>query len=243
MSTRYGLYFAPPAQSALWSFGCAVLGWDAETGTDAPQLAPPSMDAAAFHALTEDPRRYGFHATLKAPFRLAAGTSAEDLVAALHDFCADRAAFRLPALEVRAVGANAAGDAFIALVEPETAEGATSALAALERDVVLAFEPFRAPLAEAEIARRRPESLSERQRENLMRYGYPGVLDLFRFHLTLTGRAPAAQVATLEAELAALYAEHVVSRVADPGLTIDQIAIFEQVDGGRFTVRQRVLFV
>lgn len=235
MSTRYGLYFAPPAPSELWSFGSAVLGYDAETAADVPQITPASLDPPAFRALTEDPRRYGFHATLKAPFRLAEGRTAEELVAALHAFCSDRGAFRLPRLAVRAVGANAAGDAFIALVEPEP----TPALAALERDVVLGFEPFRAPLTDAEIARREPDRLSPRQRENLMRYGYPGVLDLFRFHLTLTGRAPAAQVAALEAELATLYEE----RVADHGLTIDQIAIFEQVDGGRFTVRERVLFV
>lgn len=237
MSTRYGLYYAPPALSDLWSFGCAVLGYDAETGRDAPQLVPPATDADAFRALTEDPRRYGFHATLKAPFRLSPGKTPADLVAAVHAFCSDRAAFRLPRLAVRAVGANAAGDAFIALVEAQPEP--TPALAALERDLVLGFEPFRAPLTDAEIARRGPDRLSPRQREHLMRYGYPGVLDLFRFHLTLTGRAPAAQVATLATELGALYEE----RVADRGLTIDQIAVFEQVDGGRFTVLERVLFV
>lgn len=235
MTIRYGLYLVPQALSDLWTFGCGVLGYDAESGADVPQIVPPSQDPADFHRLTEDPRRYGFHATMKAPFRLAEGRTVEQLSAALSDFCADRAAFRLPRLAVKAVGANAAGDAFIALVEPAP----TPELIALERDLVLGFEPFRAPLTDAEIARRDPERLSARQRENLMTYGYPGVLDLFRFHLTLVGRAPAAQVPALEAELAALYAE----RVPEPGMLVDQVALVEQVDGGRFTIRERVLFV
>ena len=235
MTTRYGLYLAPPAHSDLWAFGCGVLGYDAQSGADVPQIVPPSQDPAAFRRLTEDPRRYGFHATMKAPFRLAEGRSVEDLIAALHDFCGSRAAFRLPRLEAKAVGADAAGNAFIALVEPAP----TPALLALERDLVLGFEPFRAPLTDAEIARRHPDRLTERQRENLTTYGYPGVLDLFRFHMTLTGRAPAADVPTLEAELAALHA----ARVPEPGLLVDQVALVEQVDGGRFRVRERVLFV
>lgn len=235
MTIRYGLYIAPSASSELWRFGCAVLGYDAETIEDVPQPALASLDPAGFRALTEDPRRYGFHATMKAPFHLQEGKTREDLVAALHRFCAGRAAFRLPRLCVEAVGADATGDAFIALVEPTP----TPELVALERDLVLGFEPFRAPLGDAEIARRRPERLSERQRENLLRYGYPGVFDLFRFHLTLTGRAPAARVGRLRQELAALHAV----QVSELGLLVDQIALYEQVDGARFTLTERVPFV
>lgn len=235
MTTRYALYVAPPATSALWRFGSAVLGYDAETGTDVPQLVPPSQTREGFHALTDDPRRYGFHATMKAPFRLAEGETREGLLAALHDFCAARAAFRLPRLTVRAVGANAAGDAFVALIEPDAP---TPELVALERDLVLGFERFRAPLTEAEIAKRNPDRLGPREREYLMRYGYPGVLEAFRFHLTLTGRASAAEVPALASDLAALYARH----VPEPGLLVDQVALFEQIGGGRFTLVERVSF-
>ncbi|GGK26679.1 DUF1045 domain-containing protein [Salinarimonas ramus] len=235
MSTRYALYVAPAAHSDLWRFGCAILGYDAETGAETPQLVPPSFAPDAFHALTEDPRRYGFHATMKAPFRLAEDASEDALISELRDFCAARTALRLPRLEVRAVGANDAGDAFVALIEPEP----TLELLALERDLVIGFDHFRATLTEAEIARRRPERLSEGERENLMRWGYPGVLDHFRFHLTLTGRAPAADVARLEAELATLHAAH----VPDDGLLVDQIGLFVQRPGERFVVRERVLFV
>ena len=64
------------------------------------------------------------------------------------------------------------------------------ALQALEGEVLAAFEPYRAPLTDDEIARRRPERLSPRQREQLERWGYPFVREEFRFHMTLTGPVP-----------------------------------------------------
>lgn len=131
---------------------------------------------AAHPSITVDPRRYGFHATLKAPFRLADGASAEGLVERVAEFAAARPAVTIPAVRARAIGA------FRALVPT----GDTAEIDALAADVVRAFEPYRAPLTPAEIARRRPERLSERQRELLERYGYPHVLDQFRFHMTLT---------------------------------------------------------
>lgn len=235
MTKRYGLYLAPHAHAALWRFGSGVLGYDAQTGQAMEQIVPRGVDPDAFRALTEPPRRYGFHATLKAPFRLAPGRSREDLVAALERFCEDRAAFALPRLEVRALGADAQGAAFVALVEPQP----TPELQALERETVLAFEPLRAPLAPEEIARRSPERLSPRQRDYLMRYGYPLVLEEFRFHMTLTGRVPAAQRDAIVAGLAEVYA----AAVPEPGLLVDQIAIVEQDGDAPFRVTQRVLFV
>jgi len=231
MTTRYAIYIAPPADSPLWRFGSSVLGYDAQTGEDVAQPALSSVDAARFHLLTEDPRRYGFHATLKSPMRLAPGREEADLLAAVEDFCAARPAFTLPRLSVEAVGANGRGDAFIALIEPTP----TPELMAFEREVVVSFEPFRAPLTGEEIARRHPERLSERQREYLATYGYPGVLDEFRFHLTLTGRIPAAELAGVLAELRALRAQ----AVGDEPLRVDELAIYRQIPGERFVIISR----
>lgn len=235
MTTRYGLYIAPPALSALWRFGSRVLGYDAETGDPVEQIVPPGIDPARMRALTASPRVYGFHATLKAPFRLAEGRDAEDLIAALEHFCEDRSTLALPRLEVRAVGENEAGEAFVALVEPQP----TPELQALEREAVLAFEPLRAPLSPQEIARRDPDRLSPRRRDYLMRYGYPLVLDEYRFHMTLTGRVPAAELPALVDGLTRAYD----AQVPDRGLLVDQIAIFAQTGDAPFTVTKRVLFV
>ena len=148
---------------------------------DAPAVAVGLRQAVedwydAHPAITVDPRRYGFHATLKAPFRLADGASAAALVDGVAAFAAVRGPVVIPAVRPRAIGA------FRALV-PTTDAPEIETLAA---DVVRAFEPFRAPLTPDEVARRRPERLSARQRELLDRHGYPYVLDEFRFHMTLT---------------------------------------------------------
>lgn len=231
---RYAIYFAPARHTPLWRFGSAVLGYDAETARDVAQLLPPGWEAGAFHALTVEPRRYGFHATLKAPFRLAAGADEAVLIAALNAFAARQTAFALPSLEVRAITARKSEGGFVALTEPEP----TPALLALERAAVTVFEPFRAPLTEEEIAKRRPDRLSEPQLAHLTAFGYPHILDDFRFHLTLTGRVGGVDLDPTVAALAALFREHVPAGPTG----FDQLALFGQTPGGRFRILTRATF-
>lgn len=234
-SVRYAIYFAPPPESALWRFGSAVLGYDGASGEEVPQTKPDGFDTASWRLLTADPRVYAFHATIKAPFRLAEGETEEGLVAALGRFAAARTPFALPRLDVAAVDARAGEGAFIALVEPEP----TPALAELERAVVQEFDAFRAPLTDKEFARRLPETLSPRQRDSLARYGYPFVLDDFRFHMTLTGRVPEPQVEAARAGLAALHAEE----VGNGPVPFDALALYRQEAGApRFKVLARAPF-
>ena len=65
--------------------------------------------------------------------------------------------------------------------------------------VVQGLEAFRAPLTPEDIARRRPETLTPRQRELLTAYGYPYVMEEFQFHLTLSDRLIGPQVPAFEA--------------------------------------------
>lgn len=155
----------------------AVPGIEPGAATVAVRLREAAESWYAAHpALTVHPRRYGFHATLKAPFALADGATADDLTGAVAAFAAARGAVTLPAVRPVTIGS------FRALVPT----GDTTAVDALESEVVRAFEPFRAPLTEADIARRRPERLTPRQRALLDEVGYPHALDEFRCHLTLT---------------------------------------------------------
>ena len=175
---RYAIYWAPEPgefadQTAAW------LGWDAARGCavahpDLPGLPRPAVE------LTEAPRKYGFHGTLKAPFRLAADTTPEALGAACAALAATVAPVRLPGLRF------AVTEGFLVLVP----EGDETELGTLAAKVVRGLDPFRAPPSEDEIARRRPERLSERQRTYLAEWGYPYVMEEFRFHLTLTGSLP-----------------------------------------------------
>ncbi|MCK1357702.1 DUF1045 domain-containing protein [Bradyrhizobium sp. 199] len=219
---RYAIYFAAGADDALTRFGAELLGYDAYTGdelafpADALRVAPDWRDVSA------DPRKYGFHATLKAPMALASGKTEAELIAA----CAMFAGRARPPPVIRPVVDAISG--FIAVIPAEPVE----ALQALAADCVREFDSFRAALSAEDRARRRPEKLSERQRDHLDRWGYPYVMEEFRFHMTLTGR--------LDAERRGPILEMLRARFAALGietLEIDRIALFKQDDAkARFRI-------
>jgi putative phosphonate metabolism protein len=226
MGARSAVYFAPAPGSALEAFGCGWLG-RALDGTPLAQPVVPCIDPVRLFEITRSPRHYGFHGTLKAPFALATGRSAAALGEAVEAFARGRAPFEIT-LQVGSLGG------FIAFV-PATSSPALDTLAA---DCVEAFDGFRAPLDEAEIARRRTSGLSARQDRHLLRYGYPYVLDDFRFHMTLTERLQAPE----RDQVLALLAERAAPICARP-LTIDAIAVFEQRSRETaFTLRRRYAF-
>lgn len=213
---RHAIYFAPAEGSPWWRFGAAWLGRDPATGAEVPQPALEAVAPDDFRALTATPRRYGFHATVKAPFELRAGATREALAAALERFCAARSAIALPQLRVTQL------DDFLALV-PAARESRVNDLAA---ECVRDFEPFRAPLDAAELERRRRKGLSPRQDRYLEEFGYPFVLAEYRFHLTLSGSLDAAPPHLVAAVRAA--AEHAVAALAGEPLQLDALALFEQ---------------
>ncbi len=211
---RYAIYFAPAADSALWRFGSATLGYDAVTGEDVPFAVPPGCDASGWAARTSEPRRYGFHATLKAPFELAAGRNENGLRAFLRNVAAGQTSVPLAGLSVTPIGR------FVTLTPSQPSE----ALQRLAFALVQAFEPFRASLSEADLARRLKSPLTPAQRAWLDAYGYPYVGEDFRFHMTLTGALPQDAVAPIAGALAQAYAQAVP---ASP-VAIDRIALFRQ---------------
>jgi 2'-5' RNA ligase len=173
--------------------------------------------------LTADPRRYGFHATLKAPFELAASVTERDLLEVAAEFATQTKAFTVPELVLGQLGQ------FFALVPGLLYQP----LQDFAWRVVKTFEPFRAPLSDHDIARRKPESLTEPERVNLLRWGYPYVNDEFRFHMTLTGRVPAERQAEMHHVLRERFAEH-----TGKPLDISGLAIFaEEERGAPFFVR------
>ena len=70
---RYAIYYVPAANDPLYRLGARTIGYDGFTGS---ALEFPDAVGRRFPDWTEattDPRKYGFHATLKAPFALAPG--------------------------------------------------------------------------------------------------------------------------------------------------------------------------
>ncbi len=212
---RYAIYAAPPAGDRLAEVGAALLGYDAERGADVPQLVPDGLAAADWRAITEEPRRYAFHGTLKAPFRLAEGTTEEELLAAARGFAAAQPAMQVP-LHLSRMGGR-----FLALVP----EAPTPDLDRLADEAVETLDRFRAPPNGAELARRLAAPLTERQRGYLERWGYPYVFEDFRYHMTLTGPLPPERIEAVEAALAATVQRELGPR---PVLRLRSIAIFVQ---------------
>ena len=65
---RYALYVVP--EDAFYRVGASWLGWDSVAGR---ATAHPGIDGLTrpVAEITATPRKYGFHGTMKPPFRLA----------------------------------------------------------------------------------------------------------------------------------------------------------------------------
>ncbi|MBO1908628.1 DUF1045 domain-containing protein [Microvirga sp. 3-52] len=217
---RAAIYFTPAKTDPLTVRAAEWLGRDAFD--QRPVRDPdPKIDV-----LVTDPARYGFHATLKAPFRFADGTTLNDLDQELAAFAQRMQAVSLGTLAVTHL------DSFFAL----TVRTALPRLLHVEEAVRTTFEPFRAPLTEQEVARRSSQSLSKRQQANLLRWGYPHVGPDFRFHMTLTNSIVDEDVAAqVEKRLHSQF-----NPVLEAPVVIDALALFvEPRPGATFYVHSR----
>lgn len=207
-----------PPVGPLADFGASWLGWDVLHGREAPQPDVPGLDD-----VTMTPRKYGFHATLKPPFRLAEGQDVQSLESAVSDLAVELAPAICNELELTTLGG------FLALTPQDDKQAVGRVAGACVREL----DRFRAPVSEAESARRRKVGLSPRQEALLAQWGYPYVMEEFRFHMTLTARLPQADITVWSAavrrylpDLCGLFA-------------LDQIALCGEREDGRFEVIHR----
>lgn len=220
---RLALYWAPDLDDPLHRAGSSWLGRDAQTGARLPQPAVPGHDLAA---LTADPRGYGLHATLKAPFRLRVSwAEAMDAAAGL---AARLRPFDLPPLAVGDL------EGFLALRETASCPP----LRALADASVEALDGCRAPPDAAELARRRRARLSPEQEINLSRWGYPYVFGEWRFHVTLTRRLSSGEKAAVLPAAEAHLRESL-----GHGRRVSSVCLFTQAaPGAPFLIAERLLF-
>ena len=215
MSGRVAIFFAPPEGSELETFGRRVLGRDHVTGEEIEQPALDGVDASEFRRMTRSTRHYGFHATLKAPFTLMAGRTVDEICEAAASFAVDRTAFDAPPLLLSALSRWIAFKLSAPCPEMDR----------LAADCVTAFEPFRAPLDQADIARRRQARLTPRQDERMLAYGYPYIFEDFEFHLTLVGPLDA-----LEKDRVLKALRRQAPAIDRTPLRVDAIAVYAQPD-------------
>lgn len=208
---RCAIYFTPPRHNPLTIAAARWIGRDAFTDERFEGVETSGILERDRAYLTAPPRRFGFHATLKAPFGIAESGKLGVLSNALERFCAKRAPVTVPAMRIALID-----DYFAFVPAAPCAE-----LTALAADVVGAFDSFRAPLSERDFAKRGREHLTDRQLNHLLNWGYPYVFDDFRFHMTLTGPVP-----RLEREHVAAVLDHYFGPLATAPLAIDHLALF-----------------
>lgn len=216
---RYAVYYAPRPDDPLHAFARRWLRPEPD------DVIARNIDDATRRHITAEPRRYGVHGTLKPPFALAQGCSEAMLTDAISAFAASRRSFLLPPLGLARIGR------FLALV-PRRPCGRLRALA---DDCVRAFDAFRAPPAAAELERRRAGGLTARQDALLVEWGYPYVLDEFRFHLTLTESLAPDELRIVETALRDL----VEPMCRGPRLVSDLCLFVEPAPGEDFRLLRR----
>jgi len=188
---RYAIYWLPQPSTPLAGFARSWLGGDPETGEAWNARDLHGLDADLVERATASPRRYGCHATIKAPFRLREAASEAELSAALGRFCARRRRARSGRLRLHRLWR------YLAL----TLADGSAEIDWLADECVTHFDSFRAALSEADRARR-PRDLPPPARQNLEQFGYSDIFSRFLFHITLAGPLEAAELAQVEAALA-----------------------------------------
>ena len=219
---RFAIYYLP--SGPLAERGAAWLGWDVDRGGQVAQRGPDTITQSVITEVTTRPGRYGFHATLKPPFRLARGATLAELDAACADMATSLSVAEAPGLSVSHIGP------FLAL----TADGDSAAISALADRIVRNLDHFRAPPDPAELARRRADGLTVRQEEMLMQWGYPFVFEEFLFHMTLTGPLPPPQIDDLQPKLQNHFRD-----VLPRPFRLDQIALLGEQEIGGFRCLHR----
>jgi putative phosphonate metabolism protein len=216
MTCRYAVYFAPRRDSRWWAFGASWLGRDDARDVRLTQPALHGLDSGGMEALTAQPRRYGFHATIKPPFRLRDGETFDSLLAHLQLLAAGRRALPLGRLVPVYM------DGFVALA-PAIPNPVVQALAGA---CVTELDHLRAPVTQAERDRRRIDPADSRAAELFERYGYPHVLERFRFHMTLTGPVDMA----LGGQVVAQMARPIAQLNAQEPPVLDRLCLFLESD-------------
>jgi putative phosphonate metabolism protein len=218
MSPRYAIYFAPAKESPWWAFAAHWLGRNEFDDGQLAMLQTLQFAPDELRAITAEPRRYGFHATLKAPFRLGDNYRLDDLIQRTQALATKLAPMSLGPLQARSLGK------FVALVPEKTPDE----LQSLAQACVVELDDLRAPLSEQDLARRQSGQLDARGMALLQRYGYPHVLERFRFHLTLSG--PVDQP-TQQRVVDAVQAQVAQLNAAAP-LVLDRLCLFVEPSPG-----------
>ena len=215
--SRYAIYYIPDLP--LFQIGSDWLGWNSLTGQE-------TALSANHHRITDRPRKYGFHATMKPPFSLASNSTQGELQDAFQAFCATVSPATGGTLKISRLGR------FLAMTQDVQSNDVTD----LAASTVSHFDKFRAPLSDNDIQKRRQRRLTPEQDALMLRWGYPYVMQEFKFHMTLTGPLQNDEIVSIE-QLANTRFQEFIGQ----SLNIASLALLgEDRDSGRFHVIEKL---
>jgi len=209
---RVAIYHVP--SGAFHSAGSSWLGWDNRAGR---ALDQPMGSVGK----TIKPQKYGFHATIKAPFRLNDGCHIDTLITATQSLCASLSAVDIGTLRLKRIGG------FLAIVPQSSSEE----LLHMAQTLVTKLDTLRSPLTQDDIARRRKSRLSARQDALMLDWGYPYVLEQFKYHMTLTDLLSAQALVASETDAAQHFAKFLTTPYS-----IHSVSLCAEDHDGRFHV-------
>lgn len=224
---RVAIFYAPGSQTPLANFGAQWLGWDVEHAKDVPH---PDIDGLpeSIEALVATPQKYGFHGTLKAPFRIRDDQTIDGLKDAMKAFSDQRKPFVIGQMKVAKLGS------FVAIIQ----ENASDEFANFASEIVRSFEDYRAPLRDEDIAKRRKAGLTPRQDELMLQWGYPYIFEEFKFHLTLTGK-----LSEQNAQIVCDRLTDHLKPILDTHVEAIDLCLYGEREDGRFEIIERFPFL
>jgi putative phosphonate metabolism protein len=211
---RYAIYYAPEDGSSLDTFGQTWLGRDVRSSNSLEQPRVEGISSQKLKDIVSAAAHYGFHGTLKPPFYLKRPDLERHLFEDIALFALKQSPFYLPKLCLAQLGG------FLALI-PETPCPDVNRLA---DQCVRQFDSYRRTASVAELNRRRATGLTASQEHYLRKWGYPYVMNEFRFHLTLSGTISNP----ILAEHIKKGLENHLSRVELDSIRVESICIFIQ---------------
>ncbi len=217
MSPRYAIYYVPAPDDALYQKASAWLGWDSHLGKEVDHPKLGTLQETEHRKTTQKPATYGFHATLKPPFYLGNGYGEGELIATADSFAQSHAPISLATLSVSKIGN------FVALT-PSVEEKSLQELAA---SCVRDFDRFRRAMTEDERLRRMNGGISRQQVMMLKKWGYPYVMEEFRFHMTLTSQVDDGLATRLAVSL-----KDYLAGVLEVPPQLDRLAVLRQESEG-----------
>lgn len=183
---RYAIYYIPEMDAEFYKSGTKWLGWDVFTG----KKIVNNKDH-----ITKNARRYGFHGTLYPPFELKSKINFNDFEKSVDQFAKNKKAFDMGKGKITNL------DQFIAICFNESEKK----LKFFAADCIKYFHKYRKYPSQNELEKRRKIGLTKRQEKNLVEWGYPFVMEEFKFHMTLTGHLQDNEKKLIESKLKKIF--------------------------------------